>query len=157
MNSDKIPYGDEELVKMIQADDESAFTDIYDRYWKELFISARKIVESRAIAQDAVQEVFISLWKRREDLGVTSLRPWLFQAVRFQVFKAIRHEKTNQRVLDNIAAISMDIAGSDPILFRELQETIRRIIAELPDDEQEYFRMNREQGMTYRQIAEKKG
>lgn len=147
---------DDELIRLVQQDDEQAFAAIYDRYWQELFISARRIVESRDIAQDAVQEVFISLWKRRAGLEVSYLRHWLYQAVRFQVFKAIRHDKVDRKVKDKLARVTMDIVSHDPIRFRELQQLITRIIDALPEDQAEFFRMSRDEGKTYREIAEEK-
>jgi RNA polymerase sigma-70 factor (family 1) len=149
-------HSDEELLRLLQLGEESAFSDIYDRYWKELFISAQKIMRDRAVAQDAVQEVFISLWNRRAEIQLVSLRAWLFQSVRFQVFKAIRHQKGSRQVMDELARVSMDMVDGDPIRFRELQDIITRIINSLPDDQQEFFRMNREQGKTYREIAAEK-
>ena len=47
----------------------------------------------RAAAQDCVQEVFVYLWNRRNSLEVASLKNYIFQATRFQVFKFIRAKK----------------------------------------------------------------
>jgi RNA polymerase sigma-70 factor (family 1) len=149
-------YTDQELIRLIKHDDESAFSAIYDRYWKELYLSARKVIESKPIAQDAVQEVFISLWSRRQELELESLRGWLFQAVRFQVFKVFRHEKASQKVMDRLSQVSMEFVDNDPTRFRELEELIRKVIASLPDDQREFFLMNREDGKTYREIAQEK-
>src|SRR5580700_1315361 len=107
-------YTDQELIRLIKHDDESAFSVIYDRYWKELYLSARKVIESKPIAQDAVQEVFISLWNRRQELELESLRGWLFQAVRFQVFKVFRHEKISQKVMDRLSQVSREFVDNDP-------------------------------------------
>jgi RNA polymerase sigma-70 factor (family 1) len=149
-------YTDQELIRLIKHDDESAFSVIYDRYWKELYLSARKVIESKPIAQDAVQEVFISLWNRRQELELESLRGWLFQAVRFQVFKVFRHEKISQKVMDRLSQVSREFVDNDPTRFRELEELIRKVIAALPDDQREFFLMNREDGKTYREIAQEK-
>jgi RNA polymerase sigma-70 factor (ECF subfamily) len=141
---------------MLSQNDELAFAEIYNRYWKLLYSSAHNILQVKASAQDAVQEVFISLWKRRADLQVDALQPYLHQAVRFQVFKAIRAEKTDQQFFNRLALISRDILFEDPMLFKELETLYQQLINALPPDEQEIFRLHRDSGLTYKQIAEQK-
>jgi RNA polymerase sigma-70 factor (family 1) len=149
-------HTDHELLRMISQNDELAFSEIYNRYWKLLYTSAHNILQVKAAAQDAVQEVFISLWKRRADLRIDALQPYLHQAVRFQVFKAIRAEKTDQAFFNRLSLISRDILFEDPLLFKELETLYQQLILALPPDEQEIFRLHRDSGLTYKQIAEQK-
>ena len=149
-------HTDDQLLQQLYASDEKAFAEIYNRYWKALYISAHNILQVKEAAQDAVQEVFISLWKRRENIQVDILQPYLHQAVRFQVFKAIRAEKTDQNFFNRLALISKDILFEDPVLFKELETIYKQLILSLPPDEQEIFLMHRDGGLTYKQIAEQK-
>ena len=149
-------HTDDQLLKQLHQSDEMAFAEIYNRYWKPLYTSAHNILQIRDAAQDAVQEVFISLWKRREAVQVEVLQSYLHQAVRFQVFKAIRAEKTDQNFFNRLALISKDILFEDPVLFKELETRYKQLIQSLPPDEQEIFLMHRDGGLTYKQIAEQK-
>lgn len=149
-------YSDEQLVVLMQQDNESAFTEIYNRYWKTLYVSAHNILQLRTAAQDAVQEVFISLWKRRNSVEIESLKSYLFQAVRFQVFKAIRADKTDHDFFNRLSRVSKDILTEDPLLFKELEAVLQQVFNSLPADEREIFRLHREDGLTYREIAEEK-
>ena len=149
-------HTDNELLRMLSQNDELAFAEIYNRYWKLLYSSAHNILQVKAAAQDAVQEVFISVWKRRADMQVEALQPYLHQAVRFQVFKAIRAEKTDQEFFNRLALITRDILFEDPMLFKELETLYQQLIHALPPDEQEIFRLHRDSGLTYKQIAEQK-
>jgi RNA polymerase sigma-70 factor (ECF subfamily) len=149
-------HTDDQLLKLLYQSDEGAFAEIYNRYWKPLYTSAHNILQVREAAQDAVQEVFISLWKRRQNIQVDILPSWLHQAVRFQVFKAIRAEKTDQNFFNRLALISKDILFEDPVLFKELETIYKQLIQGLPADEQEIFLMHRDGGLTYKQIAEQK-
>ncbi len=149
-------HTDDQLLKQLYQNDEGAFAEIYNRYWKPLYTSAHNILQVREAAQDAVQEVFISLWKRRQDLQVDVLQSYLHQAVRFQVFKAIRAEKTDQDFFNRLSLISKDILIEDPVLFRELESIYQQLIQSLPPDEQEIFLLHRDGGLTYKQIAEQK-
>ena len=149
-------HTDDQLLKQLHQSDELAFAEIYNRYWKPLYTSAHNILQVREAAQDAVQEVFISLWKRREAVEVEVLQSYLHQAVRFQVFKAIRAEKTDQDFFTRLAGISKDILIEDPLLFKELEALYQQLIQSLPPDEQEIFLLHRDGGLTYKQIAEQK-
>ena len=149
-------HTDNELLRMLHQSDELAFAEIYNRYWKPLYSSAHNILQVRDAAQDAVQEVFISLWKRRADIQVEILQSYLHQAVRFQVFKAIRAEKTDQDFFNRLSLITRDILFDDPLLFKELESLYQQLIHALPPDEQEIFLLHRDSGLTYKQIAEQK-
>jgi RNA polymerase sigma-70 factor (ECF subfamily) len=149
-------HTDEQLLRKLYQSDESAFAEIYNRYWKSLYTSAHNILQVKEAAQDAVQEVFISLWKRRTSIQVEILQSYLHQAVRFQVFKAIRAEKTDQQFFNRLASVSKDILCEDPLLFKELESLYQQIIQTLPADDKEIFLLHRDGGLTYKQIAEQK-
>lgn len=54
----------EELSLRLSQKDSLAFEEVYERYWKRLYVYAYKIYEDEAICEDIVQEVFISLWEK---------------------------------------------------------------------------------------------
>ncbi|HEY4198577.1 MAG TPA: sigma-70 family RNA polymerase sigma factor [Mucilaginibacter sp.] len=146
-------YNDEQLIELLKGGSQPSFSEIYERYWEPLFISAEKILQNRAGAQDCVQEVFISLWNRRLVVEIESLSGWLFQATRFQVFKAIRSENTGHDFFRRLITVSNEITREDPVLFRELQQVLEKLISGLPADQREMFTLNRNEGLTYREIA----
>lgn len=149
-------HTEDQLLRKLHEGDEMAFAEIYNRYWKPLYTSAHNILQVKEVAQDAVQEVFISLWKRRTSIQIDVLQSYLHQAVRFQVFKAIRAEKTDQHFFNRLALVSKDILFEDPMLFKELESLYQQLIRSLPPDEQEIFLLHRDGGLTYKQIAEQK-
>lgn len=149
-------HTDDQLLKLLQHSDELAFAEIYNRYWKPLYLSAHNILQVKEGAQDAVQEVFTSLWKRRNIVQIQTLQSYLYQAIRFQVLKAIRAEKTDNNFFNRLAQISKDILTEDPLLFKELETLYQQLIRSLPPDEQEIFSLHRDAGLTYKQIAEEK-
>lgn len=151
--SDYCTYNDEQLITFLSKGDEIAFSKIYDRYWKLLYISAHNILQQKDTAKDIVQEVFLSLWQRRSVVQIECLKGWLLQSVRFQVFKAIRAEKTDNNFYVRFALVSKNIITEDPLLFKEFETIILDTIRSLPIDQQTIFHMNREEGMTYNQIA----
>src|SRR5215470_16711891 len=74
-------------------DEQSAFRIIYERYWESLYRKAVARLGDTENAQDAVQEVFISLWRNRHTIQVEdSLAPYLFTALKYCIIKKVcRH------------------------------------------------------------------
>ena len=66
MLSARIIHTDEALLRLMAAGDQQAFSQLYRRYWEGLFITAAKALRGREEAADVVQDVFLSLWNRRE-------------------------------------------------------------------------------------------
>ncbi len=61
---------DFELLRLFYEEDEDAFAEIYNRYWKVFFYTANNIIQNRDVAQDVVQEVFITFWQRRKEVEI---------------------------------------------------------------------------------------
>lgn len=149
-------YDDVQLVRLLTENDDTAFSVLYSRYWKTLYTSAQNILQDAEAAQDVVQELFISLWQRRSELQVDNIKAYLYQAARFQVFKAIRAGKAKAHFYDRLSAVSQQIEQQDPLLYKEIQHTIALMIESLPEDQREIFLLHRSSGLTYSQIAQQK-
>ncbi|HYH56379.1 MAG TPA: RNA polymerase sigma-70 factor, partial [Anseongella sp.] len=150
-------HTDKELLRLMSTDDEAAFTELYGRYWKTLFLTARSILHDGPLAEDIVQEVFISIWRRRGELDIGSPRAYLQQATRFRVLKAIRAGKADADFYNRLSQVSRDILSDNPVLFKELQHLLQALMNSLPEDQQTIFRMNRDEDFTYKEIAGKLG
>jgi len=149
-----IPHQDE-LISRLKCGDDLAFSEIYNQYWKQLYYTAFTILQDEEGALDAVQEVFVSLWQRRNDLNIVTLKAYLHQSVRFTVLKAIRAQKTDRAFYKRLSKITTEIIVEQPMLFKEQKKLIQGLIDSLPEDCKTIFLMSREEEMTYKQIASK--
>lgn len=150
-------YSDPELIDLLKSDDKSAFTEIYNRYWKLLFKTALNILQDFATAQDITQNIFISLWERRSEANIQTIKPYLLQATRFAVYRAIREQQNDQAFYEHLAGITVEIITDNPILFKEQQALLTKLINGLPENCREAFLLSREENLTYKQIAALKG
>jgi RNA polymerase sigma-70 factor (family 1) len=141
------------LLKLLQGGSEEAFTEIYDRYWKLLYTIAYRIIPQEEVVKDSVQEVFIALWHRRNEVNIQVLKAYLLQAVRFQVLKAIRAQKANEQFYARLATVTADIIYENPLLFKEQVHLLEEIMSTLPEDCRQIFQLSREDQLTYKQIA----
>ena len=146
-------FTDDQLAHLLQSGNEVAYCAVYNRYWKSLFQSAFKVLQEKEAAEDVVQEVFVSLWKRRQVQAIEVLPAYLHQAVRFQVLKAIRAGKASADFIARLGKVTETIMEEEPVLFKEMQGLFAEILARMPEDVQDVFLLNREKGMSYREIA----
>lgn len=154
-------YSDEQLLLLLREGDEGAFTEIYNRHWEQLALYVLKVIRSREEARDIVQEVFISIWKRRRELEIrSSLIAYLLRSVRNL---AIRHMERNIHrypIISQLSEYTGDLAGAaepDTIDLRQLEERVDNAIARLPSKMREIFILSRQENLSYREIAEKLG
>lgn len=148
---------DHELLPLLSAGDMAAFTEIYNRYFRQLLRTAHNILDDQDLAQDVVQNVFISMWNKRGQVQIGQLKPYLHQATRYTVLKQIRERKQDQGFYLRLAQITTDIITDNPLLFKEQQQLLQELIDTLPENCKETFRLSREENKTYKQIAEMLG
>lgn len=147
-------YSETQLLQLMASHDEQAFNEIYGRYAAEMFRNAFHVLRHRQLAEDAVQEVFISLWKRRTQLDVSSLKGYLLNATRYCMLQAFKKIKKDKLLQERLLRITEELRQGDPVIYREIQQALANILSQLPEDQQLIYKLNREQDMSYTQIAQ---
>jgi len=86
--------GDAGVVARIRAGDEATYESLYLEYHESLWRFAYTLVRSAEIAEELVQDIFLALWRDRARWRVTtSIRLWLYGAVRNRAMNHRRHER----------------------------------------------------------------
>lgn len=138
----------------VAAGDAQAFEELYRRHRRGAFLTARKLGAPRELAEEVVQDAFLSLWRRagsyRPERG--SVAAWLGTIVRNRVTDAWRRagcrpvavpeEHVPEHAAEPVAAMAPDE-----------RLAVRALVAELPDDQRAAVVMSYFGGMTHEQIA----
>lgn len=140
---------DSELLMRIKVHDNEAFEALYRKYWKNLFDFATIKTGDADAAEEIIQELFVTLWEKRETLQITNLQSYLFTSVRNRV---IDHYK--QKVFDELDTAEASTTPDYPLFLDELETALHAAVSELPDKTREIFLLNRFEGKTARQIAQ---
>jgi RNA polymerase sigma-70 factor (family 1) len=146
---------DEELIERLRKDDQEAFTEIYHRYAESLAAFAGAKLQNLEDARDILHDLFVRLWEQRGSLSIqSSLKSYLFAAIRYGVIDRIRRNITRREYAGMIQALerSFTLAGQD-LDARELQEIIDRSLEKLPARTQEIYRLSRNDQYSVSQIA----
>jgi RNA polymerase sigma-70 factor (family 1) len=146
----------EELVALLKQGDAAAFNELYERFWEILFDRAYNFLHDKQTAQDCVQDIFIWLWEHRSTVKIENVQHYLLQAVRFQCIKVIRDNKATKIFEERLLRTTGTILQDDTLQYKEIKMLLQQLLNKLPSDKREIFLMNREEGLTYKQIAELK-
>ncbi|MDB5158787.1 MAG: polymerase sigma-70 factor [Mucilaginibacter sp.] len=148
---------DQELTALLKEGNHAAFTEIYHRYWDKLYVVAYTRLADETEAEEAVQNIFLGLWKRRETLYLThSLTTYLSVAVKYQVLTRLAQIRRERKRSDQlkINVVEGKETTHEWLSEKELKQKIERCIDELPRKCRIVFRMSREQGLSNARIAE---
>jgi RNA polymerase sigma-70 factor (family 1) len=150
-------HTDQVLLQQLSQNDQAAFTAIYERYWKLLFREAMNVLRSQKEAEDCVQELFVSLWNRRQTLSVTTLRTYLQTAIRYQCIDRIEKNMIRGGYLEDFTTY-MEANQTMPsieeeLYARELAASIDKVMDKMPGKMREVFRLSRQEHLTHREIA----
>lgn len=141
--------------------DTAAFSQLYNRYWDELFTLAARMLRAEEEAADVLQDVFYSLWQRREDLAVSgSVSAYLHTSVRYRVRDYIARNITRRDYLSLLTDTAVHTLPPNSQLrleLKEIQEAIRSTVARMPARVREAYTLRREHHLSYAEIAGKMG
>jgi len=148
-------FKDEELTALLKGGDSAAFSELFKRYNRLLFVHAFRLLGDEEEARDIVQDVFTLLWDRRGEMNFTSnFSGFLYTMIRYRVFDGIAHKKVAEKYLHSIKDFfAKGEAKTDHRLrTRELEAIIEKEIAMLPSHLRATFELRRK-GLTHKEIA----
>lgn len=151
---------DEELLSSINEGNSSAFTEIYNRYWKRLFAIAVHKIKDLDEAEEIVQDIFVSLWSKRGRLQITGpLSIYLAVCVKYRVIKTLakQHNRYKYEEHEAFGHSLLDNSTQDWLDFEELKVRLNRLVADLPEKCRVVYQLSRDSGYSQKQIAEELG
>jgi RNA polymerase sigma-70 factor, ECF subfamily len=127
------------------------FEELFRTYYTDCVRFAFSYMETAAGAEDVVQQVFLKLWEKKEEIHIhTAPKSYLLTAVRNTAISAIRKARPSLAVEH-----AADISGvtSVTIETRELEAKIVEVVKSLPEKCREVFVLSRQQQLSYKEIA----
>lgn len=145
-----------EVAALMRTNPERCLQELYDDYYQYLVNSVYRMVPDQSIAEDMVQEVFMEIWKKRNQLQFrTSVGAYLRRAVTNRTLNYIRAQRMEFDSEDTALQYqSRDISSVKNLELEDLQSLIDKSIEELPEKCRIVFAMSRFEEMKYAEIAE---
>ena len=149
---------DEDLLTSLRQGSEDAFTVIYERYHKLLYVLAYKYLKSTYSSEDAVQQVFLKLWEARSLLMVNvNLRNYLYTMLKNHVLNEIRNN--NSAVEKNNEIVQSAPEYEDELLIKieeqDMMSHFYQAIDHLPEQKRQVCLYKLKGNLSNQEIADK--
>ncbi len=149
---------DIELLKGISEGKEWAYKALFLRYYAQLVVFARKVVNDDDLARELVQDVIVTFYEKRKEIKIhSSLKAHLYQSVRNRCLNQIKYSQIRRDHHANIYLTKKDDEAyiEDKLQETELEQKIMSVIQTLPPQCKRIFEMSRFDGITNQEIADK--
>lgn len=156
---DHAHLSDEALVALVARSDEAALGELYDRLGGTAYGLAYRVLRDEALAQDAVQDAFLGLWR-----GAGSFLPerakastWILTLVHRRAVDVVRREQ--RRSTEPLEGAPEPTGGSaeEAAWLRLDRERVQAALAQLPDQQREAIELAYWGGYTQSELADRLG
>ncbi|GGA98724.1 RNA polymerase sigma-70 factor [Puia dinghuensis] len=151
---------DNQLLLLLKSDDEAAFTEIYQRYWRKLFVVVMHRLGNTEEAREIVQDIFCHLWNKRHSLQLDySLNTYLSAAAKYEVINRLARKDRQQRLQNRLSQNWNEATENtdDQLQFHELQDQLATLVRALPEKCRIVFQLSRDKGYSQKMIASELG
>jgi len=159
-----MPREDKILIQDIKLADNSAFKELFYKYYTALHTYAIKFVNSSEIAEEIVHDLYTAIWNKKNEIKITtSVKSYLYTSIRNRCISQLRKKKVYfQRIDDDdeyfdeskiIIPVSQE-NGLSALIASELEDKLMVAIEKLPERCKEIFLLSRFKGLKQKEIAE---
>ena len=146
-------YRNEEVwLQQLSKGSEKAYIQLFERYYTLLAMFAFRYLADRQLAEDAVHDVVLNLWQKKERfISITTLKAYLYNSVRNRCLNILEHDQVRK-----IYIRKMKEQGAEELnyLETEVYEQLREAIYALPEQQRQIFDLTL-QGFDNAEIAKK--
>ena len=150
-------YTDKELIVLLRAGNNEAFTELYDRYHDGICRFVVKYLKSIELAEDICQNVFLKIWEQKEQsMQILEFGAYVFTIAKRQSLDFLKRaaiEKTAMSVVLNNYKPVLNTTEDDH-QTNEYMAFINKVLSELPEQTQRVFHLCRQESKSYDEAAE---
>lgn len=146
------------LLEQIDNNDEAAFARLYALYSRRLIVFSNSILQSREMAEEAVEDVFVKIWNKRGSLArIENIAVYLYIAIKNQSLSKLS-DKANELLTAPFDDLNpaVEAIHQDPhsiFITSEMLDRVNDVIETLPPRCKMIFKLIREDGLRYKEVA----
>ncbi|WP_437370441.1 RNA polymerase sigma factor [Maribacter litoralis] len=141
------------ISEALQDRQEKILEKLYSAYWKRLYIYAFSFTEDDQVAQDLVQEIFISLWEKSETTQIKHIEAYLFRGVKYQAINYLKKQQRRVSAEEYLETLGYKNGVKEHMDYLESRELFIKIMDKLPKRCRRVFYLSRVQGYNNKDIA----
>jgi RNA polymerase sigma-70 factor (ECF subfamily) len=148
-----------ELLQLVSNGDQTAFRQLYACFYKRLYHFALALVKTRESAEEIVEDVFVRIWQQKENLpSIRNIRVYLYTATKNSSLNYLS-QKARQSITEPFDHIHVGLNDSSVtpeqiLITAEIHRKIQKAVEALPPRCKMIFKLVREDGLKYKEIAE---
>lgn len=145
-----------EFFKLVKCDKHKAIQLVFNAYWNTLYQHAVKKVQCKSMAQDLVQDSFISFWDKLDTLNPKeSVLAYLYAILKNKTLKFYEKDEVRSRYIISLSSFGIvsDSNAQNIIIEKELKHIINREIERMPPRMKEIYNLKKEEELSIKQIA----
>ncbi len=146
------------LIDRLRKGEETAYEILFKEYYKVLTMFANRYLRDIEAAKELVQDLFVHLYERRENLDInSSLKSYLYRSAHNRCINYINAQKIRSKYAEHVNTNSdvRDNSLEHQVNTTEIEHALYKAIGELPPKCQSIFKMNRFDGLSNTEIADK--
>ena len=150
---------DEALLALCSRADENALGELYDRYGRVAYGLALRIVRDRGLAEDAVQEAFLAVWRSAGAFLAEQGKPstWILTLVHRRAVDLVRREERRRAEPLEETDHPTGEATDEEAWLRAQRQVVQEALRKLPPEQREAIELAYYGGFTQSELAEKLG
>jgi RNA polymerase sigma factor (sigma-70 family) len=148
---------DEALLSLVAGSDDAALAELYDRFGGVAYGLALRILRDEALAQDAVQEAFLAVWRTADRFLAERARAstWILTLVHRRAVDLVRREERRRaEPLEAAPEPSAPESVEEEATLRFQRRVVREALRRLPPEQREALELGYYGGLTQSQLAE---
>ena len=152
----KVSFTDEKLVSLLKKGDEIAFKILYDRYKVQLANNLYVLFRSEDLAEDVIQETYITLWEKRESLeSDKSLKSYIFTIAANKAKNIFRRSETDNNIKNQLLAFHSEEYNPilDNIYKHENLIFLENLLNKLTPQQQSVIKLSKIELKSYKEIS----
>ena len=146
------------LFKQVKKGKAQALTRLFNKYYEPLCNFAFLFLKDAKLTEEIVDDVFINIWRKRETLVIhTNPKAYLYRSTRNGVISYLRKNKpvfAPNWMLENGEANGNPISPETLMIRKEIADKVTYLLDKLPAQAGLVFRMQKLDGLKYKEIAE---
>jgi RNA polymerase sigma-70 factor (family 1) len=149
-------YNERELLLSLAKGNDNAFAGLFHHYRHRIYAIAFRLLGSTSQAEDTVQDVFLKMWLKRQELHeVDHFKAYLFTVTRNHIFTALKLLAREQLMESELSASMVHNIKEATIIQKEYEQILRNAIAQLSPQQELIYKLSKEEGLKRNEIADR--
>jgi RNA polymerase sigma-70 factor (family 1) len=149
-------YNERELLLSLAKGNDNAFASVFHHYRHRIYAIAFRLLGSASQAEDTVQDVFLKMWLKRQELHeISHFKAYLFTVTRNHIFTALKLLAREQLMESELSVTMVSNMKEAAIIQKEYEQILLKAIAQLPPQQELIYKLSKEEGLKRNEIADR--